>query len=277
MSFMRSDVEPTADSYPYVTGMGFRNRAHLIFDEFQKDGASSISADGQVAFVKTDFVRIFFMYIVPRLQYKVKIITHNSALGIDEKFRPWLDHPKIVCWYAQNANIEHPKLQSVPLGLANRRWAHGSVEQIESTKDVDIERTNLVYMNFDVGTNSDKRTSVFNLFSGKKYVTQASPKPFDEYLRDLKESKYVLSPPGAGHDCHRIWESLIMGAVPIVEAGQNISFYRHLPIMIVEDWHSVTDELLEKKYQNFIEKMKEVDCLSMDYWIQKIGLKEGER
>ena len=48
----------TQDSYPYITGMGIRNRCHMIFDEFRKDEANKIKYDGQVIFIKTDLVNL---------------------------------------------------------------------------------------------------------------------------------------------------------------------------------------------------------------------------
>jgi len=60
MPTIRRDVDATADSYPYVTGMGFRNRCHLVFDEFLREGPGNVTENGQVAFVKIDFIPEFF-------------------------------------------------------------------------------------------------------------------------------------------------------------------------------------------------------------------------
>ena len=53
--------QATKCSYPYLTGMGLRNRCHLIYDEFQKDPANKITQDNQVIFVKTDLIYDFFI------------------------------------------------------------------------------------------------------------------------------------------------------------------------------------------------------------------------
>ncbi len=122
MASLRHNIHATSDSYPYVTGMGFRNRSHLVFDEFRQDTADNITQDGQIVFIKTDFVPIFFMNVMPKIRNNVKIITHNSALGIDLNYLQFLDNKRVINWYAQNANIRHEKLISIPLGLANKRW-----------------------------------------------------------------------------------------------------------------------------------------------------------
>ena len=51
---LRNDVSQVADSYPYVTGMGFRKRCHMVCDEFGFDPPTHITEDDQFVFVKTD-------------------------------------------------------------------------------------------------------------------------------------------------------------------------------------------------------------------------------
>lgn len=271
MSKTRNEIITTSDSYPYATGMGFRNRCHMIFDEFHQDDGSIIVNEGQVVFVKTDLVQLFFKNVMPSIQHKIKIITHNSALGIDENYRHFLDHPQVIAWYAQNANFEHEKLTSIPLGLANLRWAHGDIDQINKVVKKKNKRTHLVYMNFDINTNIGKREEVFKLFQDKDFVLSAERKPFKDYLLDLRMSKYALSPAGAGIDCHRIWESLAVGTIPIVERCHNISFYEDLPILIIDNWGNVTREFLEDKYEEIMSKNSDSSLL-LDHWIDKIGL-----
>ncbi len=53
----------------------------------------------------------------------------------------------------------------------------------------------------------------------------------------LGNSKFVLSPPGNGIDCYRTWESLIMGAIPIVLNTSIWQLYVDMPVMIVNDWY----------------------------------------
>jgi len=272
MSYMREEITPTSDSYPYVTGMGFRNRSHLIYDEFQKDDAKNITKDGQVVFIKIDFVRSFFLHVMPDIKHKVNIVSHNGALGIDLCYLQYLDNRKVINWYAQNADIKHHKLISIPLGLANKRWAHGDVYLLEGVIQEPAEKKHLVYLNFDVGTNSGKRTVVHNVFSDKEYVYKAPRKSFEEYLRDLKASKFSLSPQGRGADCHRIWESIAVGTIPIVKDCQNISFYSDMPILVIKDWEDVSEEFLQDEYEKIATGERNSSKLFMDYWIEKIGL-----
>ena len=48
-------------------------------------------------------------------------------------------------------------------------------------------------------------------------------KTFDnnlEYLKELSKYKFSLCPPGNGLDTHRVWESLLVGTIPIVEDNE---------------------------------------------------------
>ena len=272
---MSDTTSLTADSYPYLTGMGLRNRAHMVFDEFHQDRPNSIKEDGQVIFVKTDYIPQFFSYIMPSIKYQVNIITHNSALGIDASYNRYLNNSKILKWYAQNANFFHEKLESVPLGIANRRWPHGDVDLIEDIKSKTTEKQYLAYMNFDINTNATKRSVVYDVFKDKEYVLKGSKKSFKDYLVDLSLSKYCISPPGAGIDCHRIWECIAIGTIPIVERCHNISFHTKMPIMIIDDWNIVTKEELDHKYDFYNSILYNESPLYLEYWIDKIGLNQN--
>lgn len=267
---LRSDVNQVADSYPYVTGMGFRSRCHMICDEFGFAPSTDITGHGQCVFVKTDFVKMFEEHVLPNINFKVNLITHNSAIGIDKEYVSLLENPKIIHWHAQNANFKHPKLSSIPLGLANYRWTHGNYKIIEEVNSQIDEKPFLIYMNFDSSTNEEKRIPVQKRFADKDYVKKSGPKPYGEYLEDLRRSKFTISPPGAGIDCHRIWESVAVGTVPIVENCHNISFYEDMPILIIENWDEVQEEHLNEQYDKIINKSK--DKLYLDYWVDKLGL-----
>lgn len=74
---------------------------------------------------------------------------------------------------------------------------------------------------------------------------------YTDYLLALGDAKFVLSPPGAGIDCYRTWESLIMGAVPIVVNNSLLSLYDDMPVMIIDgNWtNDVTIDTLTS-YEN---------------------------
>ena len=59
-------------------------------------------------------------------------------------------------------------------------------------------------------------TLISNAFNGTVRNTY-DPKSKRDHYRDIAESEFVLCPSGLGFDTYRLWETLILGSIPIVE------------------------------------------------------------
>ena len=157
------------------------------------------------------------------------------------------------------------------------------------------ERKNLLYLNFSPFTNK-AREATKNLF---KHMYQRHPNvliveerlKWKDYLQNIGESQFVLSPPGKhevtefpckssailgnGIDCLRTWEALAMGAVPIVLNSELAPLYEGMPVMVVSDWSEVTEERM-LTFQNETLRTFSSDEISLRpklwlrYWINEI-------
>ena len=58
------------------------------------------------------------------------------------------------------------------------------------------------------------------------------------------QSQFVLSPLGAGFDCHRTWEALLLGCIPIVKAAKINDLFEGLPVITVHDWNEINPNFL---------------------------------
>ena len=58
-------------------------------------------------------------------------------------------------------------------------------------------------------------------------------RPYEEYLRTLQQYEYALCPAGNGPDCHRFWECLLLGVIPIVEYNPMIEYLRRWCPMVL--------------------------------------------
>ena len=67
-----------------------------------------------------------------------------------------------------------------------------------------------------------------------------------------------------------------MGTTPVVKRCNNISFYKDMPILIVDEWDNISKTLLTKHYEDFILNKHSVSKIYLDYWIKRIGLKKHE-
>jgi hypothetical protein len=76
----------------------------------------------------------------------------------------------------------------------------------------------------------------------------------DNYFDDLPKYKFVVSPEGNGIDCHRHYEALIAGCIPIVEYNDDIQKkYQGCPILYTKDYTEITEAYLSKKYEEMID------------------------
>jgi hypothetical protein len=71
-------------------------------------------------------------------------------------------------------------------------------------------------------------------------------------------------------DCHRTWESLCLGCIPIIKAPNFSQLFENLPVLIVNDWKEVTQELLNKTINDFKTKLFNHEKLNLKYWVNKI-------
>jgi hypothetical protein len=96
----------------------------------------------------------------------------------------------------------------------------------------------------------------------EKRITQ------EQSWKKYKESRFVLSPPGNGYDCHRHFEAIVLGAIPIFikTPFMTSTVYAGFPYIELNSIKELTPELLNNyKYVEFDKKMLEVQ-----YWVDKI-------
>jgi len=68
---------------------------------------------------------------------------------------------------------------------------------------------------------------------------------------NMLEYAFVLSPFGNGMDCHRTWEALLCGCIPIVRSSVFNELFEGLPVLIVDKWEDVSLELLVTTLEHF--------------------------
>lgn len=235
----------------FITGNKFKNICDYIYDEegFRK---TNISNSIPIFFVKTDYINNFFLQHVP--EFRFKLITHNSDHPITEKHLGYLNIKNLDTWFAQNVNFIHPKLISIPIGIANERWKHGNETDLLNTIKEKNKKENLIYCNFDLRTNINERTKCLKSLNNNG-LKLSERKNFKEYLSELSKSYFSISPNGNGIDCHKTWESMYLKTIPIVTKSINIDFYKEYPIYIIKDWESFDSKKITiELYKELIKK-----------------------
>ena len=217
----------------FISGNNFKNNCHYSHDEYGFNKILEPKENEIVKiFIKIDFVHIFFRNKINRPYI---LFTHNGDLPINDTYINYLYDENLIIWYGQNINTIHPKLKSIPIGIANEMWPHGDKNVLNEIINEDNKKDKLIYVNFDVNTNLFERNHCLNEIN-KHGLKMENKLPFKDYLRELSKSYFVISPNGNGIDCHKTWEALYLKTIPIVTKSINIDFYKNYPIFVIDDW-----------------------------------------
>lgn len=76
-----------------------------------------------------------------------------------------------------------------------------------------------------------------------------------QYFKVLPNYKFVISPEGNGIDCHRHYEALLAGCIPIVEDNPlTRDKYAGCPILFTKDYSEIRPTYLEKKWAEMLDQ-----------------------
>ncbi len=206
------------------------------------------------------------------------LVAHNSDRDVDDGLVASLPS-NVIKLFSQNVRASSNKVVSLPIGLENERWfPHLKKKQkiVQNSYNSTIP-SKLVYVNHANWTNPSVRVPVYNYFKNKHWATcidnQGNGARFNEYVSSILDHFYVVSPNGNGCDCHRTWEILYLNRVPIVTRNgkQFEKMFEGLPVLIVDSWEQVTEELLLSKMDYFKNtEFNGFEKLKVDYWINLI-------
>ena len=201
-------------------------------------------------FINTE--RILELLDIVRLYKKeVIIITHNSDIILNDSIIKHIPSNCIRLW-SQNYNGSiNDKIKPLPIGLERKRWFPEQKKQevIESNIGKLIKKDIHTYMNFDTKTNPIRK-QWFESLKDKKFVKVemlGNGKDYNGYINNLKRSRFVLSPPGNGIDCHRNWECLYLGVIPIIQRSNfTIQMFSDLNVILIDNISEITEEKLNE-------------------------------
>ena len=246
----------------------------------------------------TNFVKNF----VPSLNKKIIVVSNDSDMdapifekpvgkGDDvakEEILEFINSDKCVHWFTQNCTLKHPKVSAIPIGMDYHTFKRymSSVEQenilnttLKKSKHFE-NRIMKCYGNFHFRMNKKYYTQerIDCISKVSKEVVYYETKPVNRNMTWERQSlfAFVLCPAGGGMDCHRTWEALLLGCIPIVRRF-NVpcdDIYDELPVLVVDEWEDVTQELLIKTLEEFKKKRDEglfnMKRLELKYWVDKI-------
>jgi len=253
--------------------------------------------DGMSIYVCSETLIFFVKDTLPKINKNFTLVSGDSDLCVpgealcESEYNELINSPYLIKWFAQNTNLNnHSKIFQLPIGLDYHTISNSPEhcwklpEELHLPKDQEqiltnikqnslpfYERTNKIYVNF---TNQNDR------YGQRRSSLKIIPKELLEINTDFvprtnnwkKTSTYsfVLSPFGNGMDCHRTWEVLCLGCIPIVKAPFFSQLFEDLPVLIINEWTDVTRELLDETIHNFKKTPFNYEKLKLKYWTKKL-------
>lgn len=263
-------------SEPYISGDTFRKHADHVYDESIKLNPKNVKINDTV-FISSTLVDTFFKEIHPLIDNEYILISHNSDRNITQEEIKYLDN-KILHWFAQNLEGKNNKISVIPIGLENLRYQlNGVLSDFQTTEN--IEKSKITLLSFNVVTNNKERKKVLEALKNNRFIENNNFGNHKEYFEELKKYKFNLCPEGNGLDTHRIWESLLALAIPVMLRNtftENLASL-NFPIMLLDEWedfNSFSIEDLNKYYKKETASKSFFDIVSYEYWLNKIKSKK---
>ena len=113
------------------------------------------------------------------------------------------------------------------------------------------KRLPICYATFHFQLNRGYRSEAEAKLSRELIFYEPVPIPRVESHRRQVHYAFVISPFGSGLDCHRTWEALALGCIPIVRSSAMDPLFDRLPVPIVKDWADVTRDFLQHTVRIF--------------------------
>lgn len=199
-----------------------------------------------------------------------------------------LSHPDLVAWYSQNLALSHPKLFHLPIGLDfHSAWStpsHYGAEESpfplhQEAKLLEVaqraapiqDRKPRCYSDWHFYLERGDRIAAYEGIPAESIEYAESRVPRLRTWQAAAEHAFVASPTGAGYDCHRTWEALVLGSIPIVSRSPIVAVFEGLPVVVVDSWRTLTPEHLQSVIDDYAEKKFDWSRLFARYWVSAIG------
>ena len=224
--------------------------------------------DGDTIYICSSALFDFVSRVLPNIRTRFILVSGDSDSQIpsqsltDAAFNQLINDDRLIVWFSQNLVYSpklFPKLQYLPIGLdyhtmsnGDHYWGRQSSPKIQEELLIMvankapplIERKPMAYSTFHFQIHRGGRQQAYDQIP--KDLVYYEPTQTTRLISWKKQSEYafVVSPPGEGLDCHRTWEALCLGCIPIMISTPLDNMFEGLPVLIVKSWSDVTRELL---------------------------------
>jgi hypothetical protein len=126
---------------------------------------------------------------------------------------------------------------------------------------------------FTLRTNEKERQPALEALRASHLAESVERTNSRDYRIRLERYAFVASPPGNGVDCHRTWEALYLGVIPIVKRSAFYDSFPGLPALAVGEWEEIRtwdSAFLTRVYADLSHKIQSTPYIWFSYWEELI-------
>lgn len=250
--------------------------------------------DGDAIYICSSAVADFVSNYLDGIRTRFILVTGDSDSRVpteslsEPDFCKLINSGNLIAWFSQNlvySPMTHQKLRYLPIGLdyhtmTSTELFWGPITSPKLQEDLLMrvakkarpfyERTPTAYSTFHFALHRGCRRVAYDTIP--KDLVYYEPDRVSRLISWKRQTEYafVVSPPGEGLDCHRTWEALCLGCIPILISTPLDGLYADLPVLIVNSWADVTRELLEHTINEYRKKQFMMEKLTLKYWVDQI-------
>lgn len=203
---------------------------------------------------------------------------HKLYIHSQQYIEKLLTNPFLIHIFVEKLDIVHVKMTPIPLGLLSDTKLDLNCEKII---DIDFSKKPILCFcthRLRNGEQWEDRHRVSNYCNNewKSFVTYYNELSHADFITNIMNSKFCICVHGGGYDpCPRFFESILYGAIPIIEHSPLDAAFSKFPVIFVDKWenHVLSENILFEKLnelKHFYEDKKNrhevLLLLTIDYW-----------
>eukprot|EP00941_MAST-03F_sp_MAST-3F-sp1_P004044 g4044.t1 len=237
--------------------------------------------------------RYYWSNIHPAIKVPYILISFAEGINVTPGiFVSHLNDKNLLAWFTLNRERKMKNIKNIiplPIGMVWRFQTLPAMTIAENASSpLSSKRDILLFLSFKHDgaagkRNQNERKNLYAKFENFPNVYHPLKRTsMAENFELLTRSKFVLSPFGAGPDCHRTWEAIAAGAVPIIKSHGGLEpLFHDLEklgrVIVIHEWEEVTPSFLDRhitKYGKTIGGKYELPkILLLDTWIDLMNEK----
>lgn len=277
------DIQQNADSYSKKEMENITKclELHIVEETSSRYPIYFVYINALSDFIKNTLIHIKGKYIL--ITYSKHKRVPNWILKKEDAIQ-FINDPRLIRWYTTNLFIDIPKVVGIPIGMDYKTLKHVDTsiqedryrEIVNEVKPI-YHRKPICYFHMRyhfIKRNIDDilESEIFNkecIYYDNERLTK------EQVVKRMSECMYVIIV--QSHDTSQIWEALGVGTIPIILKSSYLPIYNGLPILSVDSWNEINNELLTRTLYDICDRgnkgeyIHNLEKMELEYWINDLA------